>query len=225
MNIRIKDGSVEIDGYVNAVERLSKPLKDRLGSFMERIKVGAFKRALGRAEDVRILLNHDWSRDLGGIKDGNLELHEDAIGLHARATITDPEVVEQAKRGDLRGWSFGFTDRDVDTGEENGVTVRNVKDLDLYEVSLINRSKVPAYDGTLVAVRSADDTTSINIGDLTECEATVEETKEEAQEEEVKETPAEERAEEPAEEDNHADDNGAIDYTEFHKIIEEMKGD
>lgn len=221
MNIRIKDGSVEIDGYVNSVERLSKPLKDRLGTFLERIKVGAFKRALERAQDVRILLNHDWGKDLGGIKDGNLELHEDAIGLHARATITDPEVVEQAKRGDLRGWSFGFTDRDVDTGEENGMTVRNVKDLDLYEVSLINRSKVPAYDGTLVAVRSADDTTSINIGDLTECEATVEE----EPQEETKEAPAEERAEEPAKEDNHADDNGAIDYTEYHKIIEEMKGD
>ena len=101
------------------------------------------------------------------------------------------------------------------------MTVRNVKDLDLYEVSLINRSKVPAYDGTLVAVRSADDTTSINMGDLTECEATVEE----EPQEETKEAPAEERAEEAHEEDNHAEDNGAIDYTEYHKIIEEMKGD
>ena len=89
MNIRVTKDSVEIDGYVNAVERLSKPLKDRLGEFVERVKVGAFKRALERAEDVRILLNHDWTRDLGGIKDGNLELYEDAIGLHARATITD----------------------------------------------------------------------------------------------------------------------------------------
>ena len=38
MNIRIKNDAVEIDGYVNAVERLSRPLKDRLGEFMERIK-------------------------------------------------------------------------------------------------------------------------------------------------------------------------------------------
>lgn len=212
MNIRVKGDSVEIDGYVNAVERLSKPLKDRLGDFVERIKAGAFRRALERAEDVRILLNHDYSRDLGGIKDGNLELYEDAIGLHARATITDKEVVKQARNGELVGWSFGFTDRDVDKGEENGITVRNVKDLNLYEVSLINRSKIPAYDGTLVAVRTNDNT--LNISDVTECNLRVEDT------EEV----TEERAEEPKE-DNHADEKGALDYTEYHKIIEEMKGE
>jgi HK97 family phage prohead protease len=215
MNIRITENAVEIDGYVNAVERLSKPLKDRLGEFVERIKVGAFKRALERTDDVRILLNHDWSRDLGGIKDGNLELHEDAIGLHARATITDKEVVEQAKRGELRGWSFGFTDRDVEKGEENGLTVRNVKDLDLYEVSLINRQRVPAYDGTLVAVRAADETL-YNLGDVTETETKLEERTEEK---------TEERTEEPEPNEDNADEKGALDYTEYHKIIEEMKGE
>ena len=209
MNIRVTKDSVELDGYVNAVERLSKPLKDRLGSFVERVKVGAFKRALERADDVRILLNHDWTRDLGGIKDGNLELYEDAIGLHAKATITDKDVVEQAKRGELRGWSFGFTDRDVEQGEENGLTVRNVKDLDLYEVSLINRSRVPAYDGTLVAVRSADDSKSLNISDYIESELNL----------------RVENEEQPENTDNHAAENGAVDYTEYHKIIEEMKGD
>lgn len=212
MNIRVKGDSVEIDGYVNAVERLSKPLKDRLGDFVERIKAGAFRRALERAEDVRILLNHDYSRDLGGIKDGNLELYEDSIGLHARATITDKEVVDQARKGELVGWSFGFTDRDVTKGEENGITVRNVKDLDLYEVSLINRSRVPAYDGTLVAVRAADDS-AINISDITESDI------------KVRVDEVETREEQPVKEDNHADDKGALDYTEFHKIIEEMKGE
>lgn len=38
MEIRIKDDSVEIDGYVNAIERLSKPLNSRIGKFVERIK-------------------------------------------------------------------------------------------------------------------------------------------------------------------------------------------
>lgn len=207
MNVRVKKDSVEIDGYVNAVERLSKPLNDRLGTFVERVKAGAFKRALERAEDVRILLNHEWDRDLGGIKDGNLELYEDAIGLHARATITDKEVIEEAKRGELRGWSFGFTDVDVEQGVENGVTVRNVKDLDLYEVSLINKTRVPAYDGTLVAVRTADDSKSLNISDFTESELNL-------------------RVEEqPANNDNHADESGAVDYTEYHNLIKEMKGE
>lgn len=209
MNIRVTDNKVIIDGYVNAVERLSKPLSDRLGKFVERVKAGAFKRALERADDVRILINHDWTRDLGGTKDGNLELSEDAIGLRAHAEITDPQTVADIKNGKIsfRGWSFGFTDRDVEQGEENGLTVRNVKDLNLYEVSLIDRSRVPAYDGTLVAVRSADDSESVNISDVTESEFKI-------------------RVEEkPASEDNHAADNGAIDYTEYHQIIEEMKGD
>ena len=206
MNIRVKGNTVEIEGYVNAVERLSKPLQDRLGTFVERVKVGAFKRALERAEDVRILLNHEWNRDLGGIKDGNLELYEDAIGLHARATIEDEEVAEEARNKELRGWSFGFTDREVEQGEENGMIVRNVKDLDLFEVSLINREKMPAYDGTLVAVRSNDKV--FNISDLTESEVNVEE-----------------RAEEPEEPAEDSNAPGAIDYTEYHKIIEEMKGE
>ncbi len=160
MQVRIKDDSVEIDGYVNAVERKSRPLKSRIGKFVERIKKGAFKRALERADDVRILENHDWDKDLGGIKDGNLELTEDNIGLRARAILKGKEAVEKARRGDYIGWSFGFKDRDggVETRtDENGLTLRDVSDLDLYEVSLIDRTKRPAYEGTLVTVRSEDD--------------------------------------------------------------------
>lgn len=86
-------------------------------------------------------------------KKGNLELEEDNIGLKARATITDPEVIKKARQGDLVGWSFGFTDRDVEGGTEKGLPLREVKDLDLYEVSLLDRTKTPAYDGTLVMAR------------------------------------------------------------------------
>lgn len=202
MNITIRaDDTVEIDGYVNAVERLSKPLTDRNGPFVERICKGAFKKALGRAEDVRILLNHNWDRDLGGLADKNLELNEDAIGLHARATIKDADVVKKARNGDLVGWSFGFTDRDVENGEEKGLALREVKDLDLYEVSLIDRSKIPAYDGTLVAVRTADESKALNISDVTELSVRV----------------TEEKKEEPKPKE--------VDYTEYKKMISEMKGD
>lgn len=205
MNIRISDDTVEIDGYVNAVERLSKPLNDRLGKFIERVKKGAFRKALERADDVRILLNHNWKRDLGGTKEGTLKLNEDSIGLHARAIIKDKEVAEMARRGDLVGWSFGFTDREVEKGEENGLTVRNVKDLDLYEVSLISRGKVPAYDGTIIAVRTADDKV-INIADITESDANIRATKDETEtNEDNKPTPK-------------------VDYTKYKDMIKEMKG-
>lgn len=156
MKINIREDKVEIEGYVNAIERNSKPLMSRIGRFIERICKGAFKKAIKRNDDVHILLNHDWNRDLGSTKQGNLQLEEDNIGLHARATITDPEVVEKARKGDLVGWSFGFQDRDVENSTEQGMPLRAVKDLDLFEVSILDRSRSPAYEGTLVSARSVD---------------------------------------------------------------------
>ena len=90
----------------------------RIGQFIERICKGAFKRAIERNDNVRILLNHDWCRDLGGTKDGNLELHEDNIGLHARATITDKEVIIEAgeKLGQGIFVKYGITDDDAAEG-------------------------------------------------------------------------------------------------------------
>ena len=167
MKIIIRNESITIEGYVNAVERNSKPLTERGVTFIERIKAGAFARAIKRAKDIRILLNHNQARDLGGIADGNLELEEDAIGLKARATITDPEVIEDAKRGDLVGWSFGFADEDVTQlrDEETGYPLRKVNDLDLFEVSLLNRKKTPAYVGTLVNVRDDGTTETVYLAE------------------------------------------------------------
>lgn len=153
MEIRINNNSVDIEGYVNAVERKSKPLWSRIGQFVERIRKGAFKRAIERNDNIRIMLNH--TKDLGGTKEGNLELKEDNIGLFARATITDKEVIEKARNDELVGWSFGFYDREVDQRtDEDGFPLRNVIDLDLEEVSILDNTTTPAYDGTLVAVRS-----------------------------------------------------------------------
>lgn len=166
MEIRVRGDCVEIEGYVNAVERKSKPLMSRMGRFIERICKGAFKRALDRAENVKLLLNHDDSKIYANTRDGSLKLNEDNIGLHARATVCDPELARKARAGELVGWSFGFND--VKDGVENkrdedGFPLRNVHDLDLDEVSLLDRSHTPAYEGTLVAVRS--DEQSIFFGD------------------------------------------------------------
>lgn len=232
MIIRVKGDTVHIEGYVNAVERLSKTLSDRFGDFMERIKAGAFGRALKRNPNVRILLNHNWDRDLGGT-DSNLKLEEDNIGLRAVVDITDSAVAEDARRGNLVGWSFGFMDRKggVFRTEEEGLPVRNVTDLDLYEVSLLNREAIPAYDGTLVSVRSVDgNDEQIKVSDRVEirtAELHIEDAEEEVQEEVQEEEPKlEERAEENNTDNEHADENnGAVDYTKYKQIIEEMKGD
>ncbi len=224
MKIQIREDLVTIEGYVNAVERASKPLNSRLGRFVEKICAGAFKRALGRADDVRILLNHDWQRDLGGIKDGNLELEEDNIGLHARATITDPEVIKDARNGDLVGWSFGFDDMPNGVEEtrdsETGLPFRKVKDLALYEVSLLNRSKSPAYVGTLVNVR--DDGSTILYSEDTEDEVELidEITKEALEELRAEDAQAETKDPESVPSN---DDIKSYDNSRYKNIIAELK--
>ena len=163
MKIIIRADHVHIEGYVNAVERLSKPITERLGTFRERVKAGTFSKALKRAEDIRILSNHKWEKDLGGIKDGNLHLEEDAIGLRASTDIYDAEVIEDAKAGNLVGWSFGFYPLESRDTSEDGMPIKELIDIDLKEVSLLNRKHVPAYDGTLVMVR--DNEPKIVIGE------------------------------------------------------------
>lgn len=210
MEIQIRNDSVEISGYVNAIERKSKPLWSRLGQFVERICKGAFFNALKRNDNVRILLNHDPKRDLGGTGDGNLELKEDNIGLYARATITDSEVIEKAKSGDLVGWSFGFYDRAVESHrDENGMPLRDVKELDLVEVSILDCTKTPAYDGTLISVR--DDETAVMYGETFEDAISVREVEEAVEETAVEEVPTQA---EPVKE---------IDYGEWESLIADMK--
>ena len=221
MKIQIRADSVTIEGYVNAVERASKPLNSRLGKFVEKICAGAFSRALGRAQDVRILLNHDWSRDLGGIKDGNLELEEDNIGLHARATITDPEVIKDARNGDLVGWSFGFDDVNVEEtrDEETGLPFRKVKDLNLAEVSLLNRKKSPAYVGTLVNVRDDGSTVYYSEDNISE---TVETIVEEVRAEDIAQGTVSEAAKEPETEPAKTEVSSEY-YARYRNIIAKLK--
>lgn len=228
MEIRVKEDSVEITGYVNAIERASKPLMSRVGQFIERICKGAFKKALKRNDDVHILLNHDWSRDLGSTKKGNLELEEDNIGLKARATITDPEVIQKARNGELVGWSFGFQDREVENTIERGIPHRAVKDLDLAEVSILDKRKRPAYDGTLIMARDDSEELHFRGEDFIDEVSITEETADKTVEvqEETKEA-----------QDNEMKDNGVqeekepkqqevveeIDYSKYENMIEEMK--
>ena len=217
MQVRVLNDRVELEGYVNAVERKSKPLWSRIGKFVERICKGAFSRALERNDDVKILLNHDPMRVLGSQKQGNLELEEDNIGLHARATITDPEVVEKAKAGDLVGWSFGFYDREVEQKrDEDGFPLRDVVDLDLEEVSILDNTTTPAYDGTLVSVRS--DNKSIYYGETFADEIHVREEQPEAPEEVRAET---EQTEEVPKQQETVEPDKRLD--EFRKLVADMK--
>lgn len=202
--VRVKDDSIEIEGYVNSIERKSRPLLSRIGRFVERICKGAFKKAIDRNDNIRLLLNHNWERDLGGTKDGNLTLTEDNIGLHARAIIKDKDVIEKARNGSLVGWSFGFNDREVENSVEHGIPTRDVKDLDLFEVSILDRTKTPAYEGTLLSVRSNDEFQYYGEPLLSETEI------------------REEQKEEPR---KVVEEEKVIDYSKYENLIKEMKGE
>ena len=158
MNVEVRGETVVITGYVNAVERYSKPirgdLRDTVQTFIERIKAGVFKTALKRNDDVKVLLNHNVNRELATTKDGSAKLEEDNIGLRAEVIITDKEVVQKARENKLVGWSFGFYPNAEEIGTEGEYPTRTLTDLDLVEVSILDDTKSPAYYGTSIETRS-----------------------------------------------------------------------
>ena len=157
MRVEVRNDSVFVSGYVNAVERLSKPIREtlhgRIRVFLERIKAGVFRNALRKNDNVLVLLNHDNNRVLASTKDGNAVLEEDNIGLRAEITITDKEVVQKAREGKLSGWSFGFIANDDELSSEGKDEIRTVTDLELLEVSILDDTKAPAYYGTSIEAR------------------------------------------------------------------------
>lgn len=163
MRIEVRNDSVVLDGYVNAVDRESKPIPTVNGRFIEKIKPGAFQRSLNSRENIDLLLNHDKNRKLGSTKEGNLELFEDNIGLRAICTITDSEVIEKAKNNQLRGWSFGFyTKKDRWEKFKDGYDKRTVEELDLFEVTIVDNTRNPAYSATSIEMREDEEVLSEN---------------------------------------------------------------
>ncbi len=160
------DGSLHISGYVNVPGRQSRPVLTPRGRVIEVIEQGAFARALERAGSLRMLLDHDERRALASTGDGSLKAREDAVGLYAESVVTDPEVIEGARTGKLRGWSFDMRHvaDDVET-RADGLPIRHVRDFDISEISLV-MNKIPAYSSTSIEVRAdteQDDDATVEI--------------------------------------------------------------
>ena len=155
MRIEVRsDNNILIDGYVNAVARDSRIMPSINGEFVEQVVPGTFHKALSRATNVDLLLNHNESRKLGSIIEGNLKLFEDNIGLRAIATITDEEVIEKAIAGKLKGWSFGFyLNNDRWETDSKGIKRRFLEDIELLEVYILDDTKNPAYIATSIETR------------------------------------------------------------------------
>lgn len=153
MKIEIRTDCVILDGYVNAVGRDSRIIPDVRGDFIEQIVPKTFQRAISKAENIELMLNH--RKNLGSTKEGNLKLHEDNIGLRAIATVTDVEVMEKAKKNELVGWSFGFSaERYHWEDTPSGIQRRYVEEMNLEEVTIVDNSMIPAYVGTSIETRA-----------------------------------------------------------------------
>lgn len=111
------------------------------------MKQGVFRRALERNSDVGLMFNHTRS-----LQAENMELTEDSIGLKIDVDVSDAEVIQNAKDGKLTGFSFGFRCLQSDFEEREGLPkLRNVTDIDLIEVSILNCT--PAYFATELSAR------------------------------------------------------------------------
>lgn len=138
-------------GYAAVYDRLSEDL----GGWRERIARGAFAAALG--EDIRAFWNHDAGEVLGRTKSGTLRLSDDERGL--RIEVDPPNTamararVETVRRGDVDQMSFGFRALDDEWAVEDGMPVRTLRAVQLFEVSFVT---FPAYPETSAAVRSLE---------------------------------------------------------------------
>lgn len=147
----IKPKGRKLTGYV---ARFNEPTD--LGDFVEVIRAGAFTRTLAAATapNIRAIYEHDGRALLGRLGAGTLKLTEDQVGLAFEIDLPDTtlgrDLATLVERGDVAGCSFGFLPVRDRWTEEEGRPVRELRDVDLFEVTI---TASPAYDATNVQVR------------------------------------------------------------------------
>jgi len=153
------DGAATLTGYAAVFYRKDDPGTEYriFDDLIERIEPGAFRRALAENQDIRALFNHDASAVLGRVPE-TLRLDEDEIGLRY-AIVLPPtqlgrDVAALVARGDITGSSFSFAVRSQRYDYLDGVAIRWLTDVDLYDVGPVT---FPAYDATNAAVRAEAD--------------------------------------------------------------------
>ena len=166
MNGMMESHPVEADsekstivGRVIAYNSMSKELRTMNGDkFQEIILPGALDVSLSDASnDILALVEHDTSKLLGRRSSGTLTLESRADGLYATILVPDTSYGEDllalATRGDIKGFSFGFTNPVSRNYSKDGIKIREISKLDLKEVSIVAS---PAYNETALGLRNED---------------------------------------------------------------------
>lgn len=130
--------------------------------WQEIIEPGVFGEALERAFDIgrniEFLENHDPLKILSSTKNGSLTLEENEEGLYFEARIVKTswgkDLYLLVKERIIEGLSFGMTVLEEEWfQDENGMAIRLIKKIDLYEVSAL---KTPAYPMTFLESRGLE---------------------------------------------------------------------
>lgn len=154
MKIEIRADGAHISGYVNVTEKKSRPVITPHGKVVEEIEPRAFEQAISRAGNITVTVDHDNTHVYASTDEGTLKLYEDNIGLHADVLITDETLIELAKKGKIRGWSFGmYNVQDELEQRADNLPLRRIKALDLDHLTLVVK-KVPIYSATSVELRA-----------------------------------------------------------------------
>lgn len=161
--VETNDGTMRIQGIAASYNTYSSPIGGPTG-FKEKIRPGAFDRAIREKQDVRCLFQHDPKLILGRTSAATLTLRADSRGLSYSCILPNTSVgrdaYESIRRGDINGSSFAFNVKkpngDVwgkDTDENgNTFTTRELTDLDIFDVSPVT---YPQYtEGTSVQARA-----------------------------------------------------------------------
>ena len=157
MKIEIRADGAHISGYVNVTEKKSRPVITPHGKVVEEIEPRAFEAAINRAGNINVTVDHDDTHIYASTSDGTLKLYEDSIGLHADVLITDEDLIDLAKQGKIKGWSFGmYNVKDVIEPRADDLPLRKIKALDLDHVTLVVR-KSPVYSATSIEVRADEE--------------------------------------------------------------------
>jgi HK97 family phage prohead protease len=155
------EGPPTISGYAAVFYREGDPTTqyELWPGAVERVTRGAFDSSLGR-DDVRALFNHDPHMVLGRDKAGTLKLSVDETGLRYEITPGDTtlykDVSTMIQRGDVDGSSFSFQieGKDVWTRSADGLEIRELRSVKLYDVGPVT---FPAYAASTSEARSARD--------------------------------------------------------------------
>src|ERR1700719_1162527 len=79
--------ATHIRGYAATYASSLTPRAQKAFGFNERIKPGAFDRALRERQDCMCLVNHDQNQLLGRVSSGTLRLRADSKGLNFECTL------------------------------------------------------------------------------------------------------------------------------------------